>query len=105
VEQRGRGEWALRWDELVASAAASFAQRGEAERRPAEGERSRKGGLRLRNFSGAESWVAQLVESVDSEWSAAREALAGPGTEPIRKWLGWALYRLAARVNPEIVDR
>ena len=45
-----------------------------------------------------------LLESVDSEWSAAREALAGPGTEPIRKWLGWALYRLAARVNPEIRD-
>jgi hypothetical protein len=61
VEQRGRAEWALRWDELV--------------------------------------------QSVDSEWSAAREALAGPGAEPIRKWLGWALYRLAARVNPEILDR
>jgi len=61
VEQRGRAEWALRWDDLL--------------------------------------------ESVDSEWSAAREALAGPGTEPIRKWLGWALYRLAARVNPEILDR
>ena len=61
MEQRGRAEWALRWDDLL--------------------------------------------ESVDSEWSAAREALAGPGTEPIRKWLGWALYRLAARVNPEILDR
>ncbi len=61
MEWLGRGEWALRWDELV--------------------------------------------QSVDSEWSAAREALAGPGTEPIRKWLGWALYRLAARVNPEILDR
>ena len=62
MQQRGsRGEWALRWDELL--------------------------------------------ESMDSEWSAAREALAGPGTEPIRKWLGWALYRLAARVNPEILDR
>ena len=61
MEWRGRGEWVLRWDELV--------------------------------------------QSVDSEWSAAREALAGPGTEPIRKWLGWALYRLAARVNPEILDR
>ena len=61
MEQRGRAEWALRWDEVR--------------------------------------------ESVDSEWSAAREALAGPGTEPIRKWLGWALYRLAARVNPEIRDR
>jgi len=47
----------------------------------------------------------ELLESVDSEWSAAREALAGPGTEPFRKWIGWVLYRLAARVNPEIVDR
>jgi hypothetical protein len=46
----------------------------------------------------------EWVESVDSEWSAAREAFAGPGTEPIRKWLGWALYRLAARLNPEIDD-
>ena len=61
MEQRGRAEWALRWDDLL--------------------------------------------ESVDSEWSAAREALAGPGTQSIRKWLGWALYRLAARVNPEILDR
>ena len=48
-------------------------------------------------------WEA-LRDTVDSEWSAAREALAGPGTEPFRKWLGWALYRLAARVNPEIRD-
>ncbi len=46
----------------------------------------------------------ELLESVDSEWSAAREALSGPGTQPLRKWLGWALYRLAARVNPEISD-
>jgi hypothetical protein len=48
-------------------------------------------------------WEA-LRDTVDSEWSAAREAFAGPGTEPLRKWLGWALYRLAARVNPEILD-
>jgi len=48
-------------------------------------------------------WEAWL-DTVDSEWSAAREALAGPGTEPFRKWLGWALYRLATRVNPEIRD-
>ncbi len=45
-----------------------------------------------------------LLSSVDSELSAAREAFAGPGTEPIRKWLGWALYRLATRLNPEIRD-
>ncbi len=46
-------------------------------------------------------WEA-LRDTVDSEWSAAREAFAGPG--PFRKWLGWALYRLAASVNPEIRD-
>jgi len=48
-------------------------------------------------------WEAWF-DTVDSEWSAAREAFAGPGTEPFRKWLGWALYRLATRVNPEIRD-
>jgi hypothetical protein len=48
------------------------------------------------------SWEA-LRDTVDSEWSAAREAFAG-GSEPFRKWLGWALYRIAARVNPEIRD-
>ncbi len=67
---------------------ASFAQRAAGERRPS--------GWMLR-------WEA-LLDTVDSEWNAAREALAGPGTEPFRKWLGWALYRLAARVNPEIRD-
>ena len=46
----------------------------------------------------------ELREQVDSEWNAAYEALRSPGTEPARKWLGWALYRLAARVNPEITD-
>ena len=54
-----------------------------------------------------EEWALrweELRESVDSEWSAAFHALTSPGTEPIRKWLGWALYRLAARVNPEIRD-
>jgi len=43
-------------------------------------------------------------DSVDSEWSAAREALAALGSGAFRKWLGWALYRIAARVNPEILD-
>ena len=47
-------------------------------------------------------WV-DLRERVDSEWSAAREAFSG--REPARKWLGWALYRLAASVNPEIRDQ
>jgi hypothetical protein len=61
------------------------------------------GGRESRRDDWAVRWEA-LLESVDSEWSAAREALAGPGTEPIRKWLGWALYRLATRVNPEIDD-
>jgi hypothetical protein len=54
-----------------------------------------------------DEWVLRwedLRESVDSEWSAAFQALTSPGTEPIRKWLGWVLYRLAARVNPEIRD-
>ena len=48
-------------------------------------------------------WAA-LLDTVDSEWSAAREAFTGAGTEAFRKWLGWALYRIAARVNPEILD-
>jgi len=60
VEQRGRPEWALRWNELL--------------------------------------------ESFDSEWSAAREAFSSAGPDAFRKWLGWALYRIAARVNPEILD-
>ncbi len=42
-------------------------------------------------------------DQIDSEWSAARAAALG-GSEPARKWLGWALYRLATRVNPEIHD-
>jgi hypothetical protein len=50
-----------------------------------------------------ERWT-ELRDSVGSEWSAARQALSGPGTAPARKWLGWALYRLATRVNPEIRD-
>lgn len=44
-----------------------------------------------------------LRESVDSEWTAVGQALSGP--TPVRKWLGWALYRMAARVNPEIDER
>jgi len=47
----------------------------------------------------------ELLDTFSSEWSAARHAFAGPGTEPLRKWLGWALYRLAARVNPEIREQ
>ena len=62
-----------------------------------------EGQVGTRNESWTQRWQT-LVDTVDSEWSAAREALAGPGTEPFRKWLGWALYRLAARVNPEILD-
>ena len=55
--------------------------------------------------SRTETWTLRweaLRDNVDSEWNAAREAFAG--AEPFRKWLGWALYRLAARVNPEILD-
>jgi len=44
-----------------------------------------------------------LRESVDSEWIAFGEAFSAPG-RPLRKWLGWALYRVATRVNPEIAD-
>ena len=53
-----------------------------------------------------DEWIRRLEdlrESVDSEWSAASQALRG--AEPMRKWLGWALYRLAARVNPEIDEQ
>ena len=50
-----------------------------------------------------QSW-RDFWESVDSEWSAAYEAFTAPDVEASRKWLGWALYRLAARVNPEIRD-
>ena len=60
------------------------------------------------DWRGRREWTLhwdEWIDSVGSEWSAAREALAGPGAEPFRKWLGWALYRLAARVNPEIHDR
>ena len=46
--------------------------------------------------------VRELRESADSEWSALSEAFDGPGTDSLRKWLGWALYRLARRVNPEV---
>jgi hypothetical protein len=54
-----------------------------------------------------DEWVLrwqELRESVDSEWSAAFHALTSPGPQSVRKWLGWALYRLAVRVNPEIRD-
>jgi hypothetical protein len=49
------------------------------------------------------SWQ-DLWESLDSEWNAAYEAFTTPDVEARRKWLGWALYRIAARVNPEIRD-
>jgi len=50
-----------------------------------------------------QSWES-FRESLDSEWNAAFEAFTTPDAEARRKWLGWALYRLAARVNPEIQD-
>ena len=57
--------------------------------------------------SGSDRWteLRQLGESVESEWVALGQALGGRGRDPVRKWLGWALYRLAARVNPEIEER
>jgi len=60
--------------------------------------------------TGAHRWAEwsrgwrELRESLDSEWSAAYQAFSTPGAEARRKWLGWALYRLAARLNPEIRD-
>ncbi len=54
-----------------------------------------------------EAWMRawqDFRESLDSEWSAAYEAFSTPDGEARRKWLGWALYRLAARVNPEVRD-
>jgi len=47
----------------------------------------------------------ELFETVESEWVAFGEALSAPGRDPVRKWLGWALYRMAARLNPEIDER
>jgi hypothetical protein len=45
-------------------------------------------------------------EQVESELSAASEGLRwGPrGLERLRKWVGWALFRIAMAVNPEIRD-
>ena len=60
-----------------------------------------------RRWERFEEWTQRweaLRESVDSEWNAAFEAFTTPGSDSARKWLGWALYRLAARVNPEIHD-
>ena len=44
------------------------------------------------------------VEVVASELRAAREGLpvGRNGVQNFRKWLGWASYRFAAWVNPEI---
>jgi len=44
------------------------------------------------------------VEALASELRAAREGLpvGRYGVQNFRKWLGWASYRFAAWVNPEI---
>ena len=44
------------------------------------------------------------VEAVASELRAAREGLpvGRHGIRNFRKWLGWASYRFASWVNPEI---
>lgn len=55
-------------------------------------------------WAGIRERIGALGEALESEWSAVSHALTGPGREPVRKWLGWALYRVAARVNPEIRD-
>jgi hypothetical protein len=48
--------------------------------------------------------IERGVEALASELRAAREGLpVGPnGVQNFRKWLGWASYRFAAWVNPEI---
>ena len=56
----------------------------------------------------SETWwgrIDELRDDVASEWRAFAAALAAPGGGDARKWLGWALYRLAARVNPDVGDR
>ncbi len=64
-----------------------------------------------------ESISARIVTGLGAGWSSAREradsefhALAEglpvgrQGPVRFRKWLGWALFRLAAWVNPEVAD-
>ena len=50
--------------------------------------------------------VERSVEVVASELRAARDGLPlGPqGVRNFRKWLGWASYRFAAWVNPDVGD-
>ncbi|MEM7410061.1 MAG: hypothetical protein AAF430_07505 [Myxococcota bacterium] len=50
-------------------------------------------------------FASEFGEDVASEWKALAEALTAPGSGEPRKWLGWALFRLAARVNPEVRER
>ena len=54
-----------------------------------------------------ETQVGQGIEAVASELRAARQALpvGRQGVRNFRKWLGWASYRFAAWVNPEIDER
>ncbi len=50
--------------------------------------------------------LERSVEVVASELRAAREGLpvGRHGLRNFRKWLGWASYRFAAWVNPEIEE-
>lgn len=54
----------------------------------------------------AASELVAAREVAASELAAARDGLpVGPGGSlGFRKWLGWKLYHVAARVNPEIGD-
>ncbi len=51
-------------------------------------------------------WATDARERADSELHALWFGLPlGPhGALRFRKWLGWALFRLAVRVNPEVAD-
>lgn len=50
--------------------------------------------------------LGRSVEVVASELRAARQGLpvGRHGLQNFRKWLGWASYRFAAWVNPEVDD-
>jgi hypothetical protein len=72
----------------VETRAASFAQRAEASEDHWTGGPALGGAARHRRFG------------VERRARGVRRPRHGAA----RKWLGWALYRIAARVNPEILD-
>ena len=50
--------------------------------------------------------IGEGIDAMASELRAARHALpvSRRGVRNFRKWLGWASYRFAAWVNPEIEE-